>query len=97
MGREERVIRWVCKAAIVAFALLYLAALALRAIGTFGLFGAERDPLSGVFVLMLGMPWNRLLGGGLPMAALPWIAMAAPAVNLALLALLCRRFRRGAA
>jgi hypothetical protein len=89
--------RWACKAAIVAFVLLYLAALALLAIGTFGLFGADRAPLSGVVVLVLGMPWNRLVGGSLPEAVLPWFAVAAPAVNLALLALLCRLFRRAAA
>lgn len=39
---------------------LYLAALALLIIGTFGLFGQEQDPLSAVFLLPLGLPWNIL-------------------------------------
>ena len=88
--------RSACGAAEVAFALLSLAALGLLAIGTFGLFGMERDPLSGVFVL-LGVLCNRVLSGGLSEASLPWIAIEAPAIDLVLLALLCRLFRRGAA
>ena len=52
-----------CRALLAAFLVLYLAAFALLAIGTFGLFGSERDPLAGVFLVPLGLPWNRLLGG----------------------------------
>lgn len=73
---------------------LYLAALALLLIGTFGLFGQERDPLSGVFLLPLGLPWNQFLGR-FPDAALPWLAAAAPLVNLAILRLICRLVARG--
>ena len=40
------------------FCLLYLLALMLFLVGTFGWFGQERDPLSGIFLLPLGLPWN---------------------------------------
>lgn len=68
---------------------LYVLALSLLAIGTFGLFGQERDPLSGVFLLPLGMPWNLLadragLGGA-------WSGILAPAINAAILFWLWRR------
>jgi len=38
-----------------------LFALALMAIGTFGLFNAERDPLSAVYAILLAMPWSLAL------------------------------------
>ncbi|QVM82752.1 hypothetical protein [Novosphingobium decolorationis] len=71
--------KWV----VLVFIALYLGALALLAIGTFGWLGQERDPLSGVFLVPLGLPWNRLAEG------LGWggvvSGMLAPAVNAALL------------
>ncbi|MBF9030575.1 hypothetical protein HKCCE3408_09220 [Rhodobacterales bacterium HKCCE3408] len=81
--------KWPCRAAFWIFAFLYAAALALFAIGTFGLFGQERDPLSGVFLVPIGLPWN-LLGGSLPEAALLWVGLLAPLVNLLLIVGLCR-------
>lgn len=74
------------------FALCYGAALLLLLVGTFGWFGQPRDPLSGVFLIPLGMPWV-LLTGGLPDAVRPWAAAASPLLNLALLGLLARRLR----
>lgn len=47
-----------CRIATALFALAYAAALAVLAIGTFGLFGQERDPLSGAYVILLGLPWT---------------------------------------
>ncbi len=83
----------ICRIALAAFALLYLAALGLLIIGTYGLFGAERDPLSGVYLVPLGLPWNRFLGGlGDPLRF--WAAAAAPLINLALLWALCRFLER---
>jgi hypothetical protein len=70
-------------------------ALALLLIGTFGLFGQERDPLAGVFLMPLGLPWVLWLDD-LPEPALPWVGILAPLINLALLALFCRLIRRGA-
>lgn len=77
-----------CRISRTEFAFLYLLALLLLLVGTFDLFGQERNPLSGVFVLLLGMPWNHLLDF-LPDTARAWAAAAAPIVNLILLRLIC--------
>lgn len=79
----------VCRGVVAVFAVLYLVSLALLVVGWFGLFGSERDPLSGVFLVLLGMPWTPLLGG-LPEPLLPWMAALAPAINLMLIGALCR-------
>jgi hypothetical protein len=80
-----------CRIVVYGFAGLYLIAIILFLIGTFGLFGQDRDPLSGVFLMPLGLPWNRFLGAA-PEALLPWIGALAPLVNLGILAALCRLF-----
>lgn len=82
-----------CKWTIRIVGACYLVALALLLIGTFGLFGQERDPLSGVFLIPLGLPWVSLLDGvsdGLK----PWLLALAPALNLFILMALCRAFSR---
>ena len=71
--------KWV----FIVFVVLYGIALLLMAIGTFGWFGQEKDPLSGVFLLPLGLPWNILadrIGLGVPI-----LAILAPATNAAIL------------
>jgi hypothetical protein len=68
--------------------------LALLLIGTFGLFGQERDPLAGVFLMPLGLPWVLWLDG-FPEVVLPWLAGMAPLLNLAILTFLCRRLAGG--
>ncbi len=77
------------KWAFLIFLGLYLVALAVLAMGTFGWFGQEQDPLSGVFLLPLGLPWNILadragLGGAL-------VAILAPLVNAGILYWLWRK------
>lgn len=62
-----------CAIIFYGFLVLYIVALLFLLIGTFGLFGAERDPLSGIFLLPLGLPWNRFLGGASE-ALLLWLA-----------------------
>ena len=62
-------------------------------IGTFGLFSQETDPLSGVFLIPLGIPWAFLVDLT-PEALWPWLAALAPAINLSLIALLCRRLNK---
>ena len=85
---RARLCRWI----VTAFAVLYAVALGLLAIGTFGLLGQARDPLSGVFLLPLGLPWT-LLGGAILTDPPPWLLVAAPLLNLLILAAACRRWR----
>lgn len=79
-----RVLSWI-------FAILWPAALAVWAIGTWGLFGQQIDPLAGLFLIPLGLPWT-MLGGSLPPAALPVLGVVAPGLNLLILIWLARRF-----
>ncbi|SDI45897.1 hypothetical protein [Alloyangia pacifica] len=69
--------------------LAYMAALGLFVLGQFGLFGTPRDPLAGVFLVPLGLPWNRMIDA-FPEAAWPWLAALAPLLNILLVALLRR-------
>lgn len=78
-----------CRRLLILLALLYVAALGLFLIGTFGLFGQERDPLAGVLLLPLGWPWNRAVDLA-PEPLWPSLAAAAPLANLAVAALVCR-------
>lgn len=86
----------ICRIVLWIFGIAYLAALALFAIGVFGLFGQERDPLSAVFLLPLGMPWILYLARFADDVR-PWLTAAAPLVNLISLIVLCHLFkaRRG--
>ena len=80
---------------MIVFGIAYLGALALLAIGTFGLFGQQTDPLSGVFLMPLGLPWSLLLGS-FSDAVGPWLAALAPGLNLLILLAVCRAVRRSA-
>ena len=71
------------------FVLLYVAALVLLAVGTFGWFGAERDPLAAVYLVPLGLPWTLLVGNA-PELLVPWLAIASPGLNLFLIVAMCR-------
>ena len=83
----------VCKVMAIGFLVLYAAALALLAIGTFGLFGAEKDPLAGIFLMPLGLPWNLMLENA-PDSMLPWLGALSPALNLVLILGICRVISR---
>ena len=80
-----------CRVLVRVFVALYAFALLVFLAGTFGLFGAEQDPLSGVLLIPLGWPWNQFVDVA-PEATWPWLAALAPLVNLAILRALCRRF-----
>ncbi len=88
-----------CRAVFYLVVLLYAVALFLFLSGTFGWFGVEQDPLAGVFLIPLGLPWN-LLVDLLPEPVWPWAAAAAPVINILILRGLClaagwRRDRTG--
>ena len=78
------------KWAFIIFSALYVIALALLAIGTFGWFGQEKDPLSGVFLVPLGLPWNLLLDRVFGTDG-PLVAILSPAINAAILYWLWKR------
>ena len=88
-----------CNAIKWSFAAAYALALFLLAVGTWGWLGADRDPLSGMFLIPLGMPWILFIGpvgkfdpfGGMSPAVL---AMLAPAINSAILFSICSTLRR---
>jgi len=68
-------------------------ALFILAVGTFGWFGQERDPLSGIFLIVLGQPWVMAIDS-LPDPLRPWAAALAPLINIALVAALCSALGR---
>jgi hypothetical protein len=78
-----------CKWIVRVFAGLYLLALVILVIGVFGLFGQDKDPLSAVFLVPLGLPWVMWTDRASD-ALLPWIGVLAPLLNLICLAGLCR-------
>lgn len=77
--------KWV----FIIFMALYATALFLLAVGTFGWFGQEQDPLSGVFLMPLGLPWN-ILADRMGLAG-PGVAILAPAINAGILYWLWKR------
>ncbi|NOC45570.1 MULTISPECIES: hypothetical protein [unclassified Ruegeria] len=82
----------VCRTTIIVFSILYLLALIAFLTGTFGWLGQERDPLSGVFLLPLGLPWIILVDL-VSESAKPWFAAIVPVLNLLALVLICRWVR----
>lgn len=86
MASALRVIFWL-------FAGLYVVALVLFAVGTFGWFGQERDPLPAVFLIPLGLPWNLMLDGVSDKLQF-WLGVLAPLLNLAVIGGLARLVKR---
>jgi hypothetical protein len=82
--------RSLCRWFANTFLVLWLLALALLVIGTFGLFGQDRDPLSGIFLIPLGLPWNRFIDLA-PEGAWHWLAAFAPGINVVLLRVICAK------
>lgn len=85
--------RKLCQFFAWAFAIAYVLALAILIVGTFGLFGQERDPLSAAYLLPLGLPWNQLIEG-FSDSVRPWLAAAAPLLNLAIIRGICGLLER---
>jgi hypothetical protein len=84
-----------CRLVFGVLVLAYLFALAVFAVGTFGWFGADEDPLAGAYLIILGMPWVLLpFDVVVGEAALPLVAILAPLVNLAIVWAVCRRLAR---
>lgn len=77
------------KWAFFIFVLIYALAILLFLIGTFGWYGQARDPLAGVFLMPIGLPWN-IIADRLGISGL-LAALLAPAVNAGILYWLWRR------
>ena len=80
-----------CRIVTLIFLVAFAIALFIYAVGTFGWFGQDTDPLSGVFLIPLGLPWV-LLFGAVSDGMRPVLGIASPLLNLAILLVLCRRF-----
>lgn len=78
----------ICKFKNLVFAAAFLFALVILAMGTFGWFGAKKDPLSGIFLIPLGLPWNGIL------PATPAVGLLSPVLNGALMWTLYKRLSR---
>jgi hypothetical protein len=78
-----------CSLAVISFAILYALALGLFIVGTFGLFGSPSGPLAGIFLMPIGLPWNHMIDV-FPEPLWPPLAALTPALNLAILVLICR-------
>ena len=78
-----------CSPVVIVFAILYALAFGLFIVGRFGLFGSPSGPLAGIFLMPLGLPWNRMLDV-FPEPLWPTLAILAPALNLVILVLICR-------
>lgn len=74
----------ILRAAAWLLTVLYTIALIIFIVGTIGLFGFEKDPLSGVYLIVLGWPWP-ILTENLPESLLPVSAIASPLINILLL------------
>ena len=85
VGREYPELKW----AFSIFAGLYVLALILFLIGTFGWFNQDKDPLSAMFLLPLGLPWNAIFDR-VGFAGLPSLLLA-PLVNAGILLWLWER------
>ncbi len=76
------------------FAILYACALALFLVGMLGLFRSEQGPLAGIFLIPLGLPWNRVLDfAWLTDPGRIWLTVLAPLINILVLWLIRSRFR----
>lgn len=82
-----------CKFVIGLLFFFYLIALGIFAVLKWGLFGVTTDPLAGLFLAPMGLPWNVLVDvESLNLRIL--IGVLSPMINLAIVYLLCRAFRR---
>ena len=81
-------LRIVCLVILWLFVALYMLALFAFIVGTLGWFGAEKDPLSGIFLAPLGAPWISLVHL-LPEPAWSFGAALTPAINIGILYGIC--------
>jgi hypothetical protein len=82
-----------CRLILTILSLLYGLALLLWLAGIFGWLGIEQDSLSGIFLILLGQPWVRLVDF-LPEAVWPLASALSPAISLVVIAAICKIVRK---
>ncbi len=86
----------ICPILVWTYAVACVLSLLLVPASLYGWFGLERDPLSGVFAALLGMPWVLLLSLVVdpegPVTGFLFIAVCLT-LNLLILRAICRYFR----
>lgn len=86
--------RLICKWFTAALLIIYILALAIGLISSFGWFGQDRDPLAWVFVIILRLPLVTWIGGSADPMRLG-LAASTPLLNPATVRLIYRlRFAR---
>ena len=88
--------RRLCRVVTGGFGILYVLALLVFLISVLGLFGQERDPMSAVFLVMLGQPWIGF-AEGLPETGRIAALILSPAITLAILWAVSRMIGRSRA
>lgn len=85
--------REMCRAILAIFLVLYGLAVLIFAFGIFGWWGAPTDPVAGVYLVLIGQPCVSFVSA-LPEAS--WIPgmLLAPALNLAILKIVCKLLAR---
>lgn len=83
----------VCRVFFWLFIASYLFAIFVYLTGVFGWFNTESDPLSGIFLIILGQPWITL-SALLPESLLLFTGIIAPVLNAAIIFVICRTFNR---
>lgn len=81
-----------CRPAVLTLSLLYTLALFVLMLEIFGVIDGAMS-WANLLLIPIGLPWV-LAEGALPPDFAPWLIMAAPAINLLILRLVCG-MRRG--
>ena len=75
--------------------MLVAVAYAVAAIGTQGFFGVQPDGLAAIWLILVGLPWNLVLGPLIVIGFPTWlgqvIAVLSPLLTLFILARYCGR------
>jgi TRAP-type C4-dicarboxylate transport system permease small subunit len=87
----------VARALAVIYAALCCLSLAILAIGTFGWFGQERDPVSAAFAILLSAPWPMLVDSINDPVTGIFIVLGGMGVNLFIILSLGRLLARSSA
>ena len=85
--------RWVCRLILALYLLLYLAALYIAVVGSFGLLGHEPEALASVFLVFIALPWTFLPG---PIVIPQVLRALAPLLNAWLIHRVCSKERPSA-